>query len=216
MKLFSEKRAMERLREIRAEFANAIQSRYEHRAKSCATCETPGACCLDAHFVNVRISRLEARQIEITLQKLSAEKRAEIYDRTAKTVEKYGLTECSDSFERTYGCPLYEKGSGCLVHSEGKPLPCINHACYERPEDLPPDTLLAEQEMRVNALNTKTYGKNPPWLPLPVALLINSSQPASRNRYGDQQDEKDQVIPNGDVTPIRSLDQYADYQKHNA
>jgi len=179
---------MERLREIQAEFAVEIRTRYEHRAKSCATCDTPGACCLDEHFVNVRISRLEARLIEKTLQKLPEQKQKEIYERVEKTVAKYGLSESGDTIVQTFACPLYEKGSGCLVHNEAKPLPCINHACYERKDDLPPDELLAEHEMQVDELNTRTYGKSMPLLPLPVALLTNSSQLASGNRYGNQQD----------------------------
>jgi hypothetical protein len=173
MKILSEKRAMQRLREIQTEFATAIRTRYEGGAKSCATCETPGACCLDEHFVNVRISQLEGRLIEKKLQQLPEEKRQEIYERIEKAIEKYGLLEAGDTFERTYACPLYEKGSGCLVHNEAKPLPCINHACYERAEDLPPDELLAKQEIRVNELNIKTYGRNAAWLPLPVAIKRN-------------------------------------------
>lgn len=216
MKLLSEKRAMERLSEIQAKFADLIRSKYEYRAKSCATCDTPGACCLDEHFVNVRISRLEARLIEKTLQMLPAGKQKEIYERVETSVAKYGLSEAGDTVVRTFACPLYERRTGCLVHNKAKPLPCINHACYERREDLPPDELLAAEELRVNELNFKTYGKNSPWLPLPAALLFNSSQPAAGNRHGNQQDKEDQVIPNGDVTPICSLDQYADHQEHNA
>ncbi|HTK37667.1 MAG TPA: hypothetical protein VL325_04175 [Pyrinomonadaceae bacterium] len=152
----------------------AIRGEYEHRAKSCSTCETPGACCLDAHFVNVRISRLEARLIEITLQKLPESKQSEIYERAEKAIKKYGLLEDGNTTEMTYACPLYENGTGCLVHNEGKPLPCINHACYERAEDLPPDELLAVEEMRVNKLNIKTYGRDAAvWLPLPVAIRKN-------------------------------------------
>lgn len=215
MKLLSEKQAIERLSEIQAEFANAIRSLYEYRAKSCATCETPGACCLDEHFVNVRISRLEARLIEKTLQKLPAQKRKEIYERVETTIAKYGLSEAGDTISRTFACPLYEKGTGCLVHNKAKPLPCITHACYERQNDLPPDELLAAEELRVNKLNFKTYGKHSPWLPLPVALLINSSQLAAGNRYRNQQDQEDQMVPKGDVAPIRRLDQYAYNQEHN-
>lgn len=172
MKILSEKRALERLREIQTEFAMAIRSRYEHRAKSCSACETPGACCLDEHFVNIRVSRIEARLIEKTLQKLPESKQTQIYERIEETIKKYRLL-AGNAIDRTYACPLYEKGTGCLVHNEGKPLPCINHACYEREEDLPPDRLLDEQEMRVSELNIKTYGRDTAWLPLPVAISRN-------------------------------------------
>jgi len=170
MKILSEKRALERLRDIQTGFAMEIRRRYERRAKSCSTCETPRACCLDAHFVNIRVSRLEARLIEKALQKLPESKQRQIYERIEETIKKYQLSAAGNATERTYACPLYEKGAGCLVHNEGKPLPCINHACYEREEDLPPDHLLDEQEMRVNELNLKTYGRDTAWLPLPVAI----------------------------------------------
>lgn len=129
MKFLSEKIALERLHTLQTTFAEKVRERYEHRAKSCLTCETPGACCLDVHFVNVRISRLEARLIEKTLQKLPEQKRKEIYDRIEKTVEKYDLSETEGNVEQTFACPLFEKGTGCLVHNQGKPLPCIHHAC---------------------------------------------------------------------------------------
>ena len=145
MKFLSEKIALERLHTLQTTFAEKVRERYEHRAKSCLTCETPGACCLDAHFVNVRISRLEARLIEKTLQKLPEQKRNEIYERIERSVEEYGLSEGGEVFEQTFACPLFEKGTGCFVHNEGKPLPCIHHACYERQEDLPPDELLINQ-----------------------------------------------------------------------
>lgn len=129
--------------------------------------------------------------IEKALEKLPEEKLREIYERVEKTVKKYGLLESGATFDRTFACPLFEKGTGCLVHETGKPLPCINHACYERQEDLPPDELLTEQEIRVNDLNKRVYGGNPSWLPLPVALLINSSQFAAPDRYRNEQDQED-------------------------
>ena len=170
MKTLSETQALEKLHQRKTEFAASIRTRYEHRAKECSTCGTPGACCLDAHFVNVHITRLEATAIRRTLETLPEEKRAQVRDRIASAITTYGLSDGSDTFSQTYACPLFEKGTGCLVHRQGKPLPCIAHACYENKEDLPPDTLLAEQEGLVEKLNELTYLKRATWLPLPIAL----------------------------------------------
>jgi len=134
------------------------------------TCETQGACCLDAHFVNVHISRLEAVAIRDVLKKLPETKQAEIQARVDDTIEKYGLRAEGDTYARTFACPLFEKGIGCLVHESGKPVPCITHACYENIADLPPDELQTEQEKRIDDLNTQTYGRRHPWLPLPLAI----------------------------------------------
>ena len=67
MKFLSEKKALERLRDQISDLRSEISDRYEHRAKSCLTCEVKGSCCLDAHFVNVHISRLEAVNIRSIL-----------------------------------------------------------------------------------------------------------------------------------------------------
>jgi hypothetical protein len=170
MKLLSEKKALEKLHQVKADFQNLIPVGYEHKAKDCLTCETKGACCLDAHFVNVHITRLEAKAIKDRLEKLSTEKQAAVYRRIEETISKYGLFAEGDTFAQTYACPLFEKEIGCLVHEYGKPLPCIQHACYEQKEDLPPDELLTEQEGLVERLNDRTYGKKAQWLPLPVAV----------------------------------------------
>jgi len=170
MKRPSEKQALTRLQKVKDAYRETIAGGYEHRAKSCLTCETKGACCLDAHFVNVHITRLEAAAIRGVLDNLPAEKQAEVYGRADDTVRKYGLTAEGNTFAQTFACPLFEKGTGCLVHLEGKPLPCIQHACYENREDLPPDELLAEQEETVGRLNKRVYGSEPVWLPLPLWL----------------------------------------------
>lgn len=173
MKTLSEKQALLKLQNLKNELRQVLRQNYEHRAKDCETCETQGACCLDAHFVNVHITRLEAVLILAHLQKLPARKQTEIYRRISETIEKYGLTAEGETFAQTFACPLFEKGVGCLIHSV-KPLPCIGHACYERREDLPPDELQAEAENKIEKLNQKTYKKPPRWLPLPVFLnLIN-------------------------------------------
>lgn len=170
MKLISETKALERLTELRTKFAAVIQNGYEHKAKPCSACETPGACCKDEHFVNVRISRLEARAIDSALAKLPTGSLENVNERVETAVEKYGLHESEEAALKTYACPLYERGLGCLVHYTAKPLPCIAHACYERREDLPPDELLAETEAEIELLNRRTYGKSGPLLPIPVWL----------------------------------------------
>jgi len=172
VKILTETRALEKLHQLKTEFAARIRNDYEHRAKDCGTCKTPGACCLDAHFVNVHITRLEAAAIRRKLGKLSSEKQSEVYERIDRTITDYNLSESVESFEQTYACPLFEKGIGCLVHSEGKPLPCIAHACYENKKDLPPGELLSDQEGRVEKLNQLTYRKPATWTPLPVAVRI--------------------------------------------
>src|SRR5262245_36024751 len=118
MKVLSETRALEKLHELKSEFAEHIREDYEHRAKSCVTCKTPGACCLDAHFVNVRITRLEAVAIRRVIDELLDPD--EVMARAEETIEKFGLENGFDF----YACPLFEKGIGCLVHERGKPLPC--------------------------------------------------------------------------------------------
>ena len=169
MKPLSEKQALIKLRNLKDSFRASIRQNFEHRAKDCLTCETQGACCLDAHFVNVHVTRLEAVLIGEELGKFSLEKQKEIFGRIAETIEKYELTSDGDTFQKTFACPLFEKGTGCLIHSV-KPLPCIAHACYERREDLPPDDLQAEAETKIEKLDEQTYKKFPRWLALPVWL----------------------------------------------
>lgn len=170
MKLIAEKKALERLNELRTGYARQIRGGYEHKAAPCLTCKTPGDCCLDAHFVNVHISRLEAVAIRRVLDSLPEDKKSEVFGRIEETVEKYGFESGVDGFTTTYACPLFEKGTGCLVHDTAKPVPCTTHACYENAADLPPDELQIAQEQRIDDLNQKTYGKPQPWLPLPIAI----------------------------------------------
>lgn len=162
--------AIEELNAIKREFAAEIRGEFEHRAKSCAACETPGACCQDEHFVNVHISKLEANAIGELLRALPERKRSEISERVEAAIEKYGLAGQDDTFSRTFACPLYEKGVGCIVHGDTKPLPCIAHACYDRKEDLPPPELLADREAEVENLNQRVYGNGNVWLPIPLAI----------------------------------------------
>jgi hypothetical protein len=174
VKLLSESKALGRLEKVKSEYRSVIQNNYEPKAKNCLTCEVQGVCCTDAHFVNVHITRLEAVAVRETLKSLSEEKQQEIFECAAETVRKYNLGNSKNSFEQTFACPLFEKGIGCLVHKSAKPVPCIQHACYENKADLPPDEIQTQNENLVESLNTKTYGRNWSWLPLPVWLnLIN-------------------------------------------
>jgi hypothetical protein len=177
MKTLSEKQTLIKLKKIKNNFQSLIRENYEHRAKDCLTCPTQGVCCTDAHFVNVHITRLEAASIRGALAKFPEAKQREIYQRASETIEKYGLKAEGDTFGQTFACPLFEKGVGCLIHSAGKPIPCIQHACYERKEDLPPDELQIEAERKIERLNEQTYRQNPRWLPLPVWLeKLNSAK----------------------------------------
>lgn len=170
MKMLAETKSLEKLKSLKTGYKNRIADDYEHRAKDCLTCETKGLCCLDEHFVNIHITKLEAVLIGKTLQKFSDEKQLEIYERVENAIEKYDLKSDGDTFEKTFACPLFEKETGCLIH-EVKPIPCIQHACYERREDLPPDSLQTETEEKIERLNEQTYGNLSQWLPLPIALI---------------------------------------------
>jgi len=170
MKTLSEKQALLKLRKLKTDFQNFIRENYEHRAKDCLTCPVQGACCVDAHFVNVHITRLEAASIREALQKFDEAKQKEIYRRAAEAIEKYDLKTSGDTFAQTFACPLFEKGTGCLIHREGKPIPCLQHACYERPADLPPDQLQEAAEQKIERLDRQTYRQNSNWLPLPLWL----------------------------------------------
>jgi hypothetical protein len=170
MKPLSETRALEKLRSLQADFARDIRNTYEHRAKDCNTCETPGACCLDAHFVNVRITRLEATAIKRVIDGLPAGERGAVLERVERAAEALRLSSGNDAESQFFSCPLFEKGTGCLVHDKAKPLPCIAHACYEKQQDLPPDQLLIEQEGLVAKLNESVYRKSSVAIPLPLAI----------------------------------------------
>ncbi len=178
MKTLSETKALIKLQELKTAYQREIRDNFEHKAKDCLTCPTQGACCTDSHFVNVHITRLEAAAIRQTLGKLGVKREREIYERVGETIEKYDLTAEGDTFAQKFACPLFEKGIGCLVHSEGKPAPCIQHACYENREDLPPDELQEEIENRIEKLNRLVYRQTPRWLPLPIWLVgVRTARP---------------------------------------
>lgn len=170
MKHLSQIKSLARLNKLKSAYRTNIQTNYESNAKDCLTCETKGACCLDAHFVNVHITRLEAVAMCEVLGNLDKEKLAKVNQRVSETIKKYDLKDSGDTFAQTFACPLFEKNVGCLVHTV-KPVPCIQHACYEFQKDLPPDELQEEVEGKIERLNQQAYG-NPKWLPLPI--WINS------------------------------------------
>lgn len=170
MRPISETKGIEKLRSIREELRAEIVAAYEQNARPCADCGTPGACCLDVHFVNVRISRLEASAIRRAVDELSPGSRSAVDERIAAAITEHGLENAEDGSAVTYACPLYERGTGCLVHLTAKPLPCIMHACYDSAADLPPDTLLTEAEAKVFQLNRRVYGRPESLLPIPLAI----------------------------------------------
>ena len=172
---FSESEALTSLQRLKTSYQSLIKLSYEHAAEDCRVCPTRGLCCTDAHFVNVHITRLEAVAIRETLARtprLTDEGRRAVFTRAREAVERYHLRASGDTFQQTYACPLYEPGAGCLVHHRAKPAPCIQHACYERWEDLPPQRLQARTEHRVEQLNVQVYGAAWAWLPTPLWLTL--------------------------------------------
>lgn len=167
MKILSESRALRNLEAVKNRYRFEIQTKYEPNAKNCLTCEVQGICCVDEHFVNVHITKLEAVAMLRKIESLDERKRTRLFEKIKSAVEKYDLKETGDTFSQTYACPLFEKETGCLVH-DIKPVPCIQHACYERREDLPPDELQTETELKIERLNSQVYHQNLPQLPLPV------------------------------------------------
>ena len=91
MKIASETHALEKLHQLKSDFAARIRTEYEHLAKSCATCETPGACCLDAHFVNVQITRLEAAAVRRVLDDLP--NRDAVMARVERAIDRFDLAQ---------------------------------------------------------------------------------------------------------------------------
>jgi len=177
MRKLSEAAALARLQRGKVAYQSHLKITYEPAAQDCRTCPTPGVCCTDAHFVNVHITRLEAVAIRETLARTprltEAERRA-VYARARETVRRYNLraSVSGDTYAQTYSCPLFEPGLGCLVHRRAKPAPCIQHACYENWEDVPPVELQWQTERRVEELNTAVYGAAWAWLPTPLWLTL--------------------------------------------
>jgi hypothetical protein len=168
MKTLNINKALKRLSNLRDSFRNTIETEFEPVAKDCLTCEVKGSCCTDAHFVNVHITRLEANAIGEALENLDPDVRKRVISRNRTAVSSLGKEAVSSGFSVKFSCPLFEPGVGCLVHSTAKPLPCINHACYERESDLPPSELLSEAEEKISRLNDRVFRKNWNWLPIPI------------------------------------------------
>lgn len=167
--MIAESKGIAKLSDIRERFRESI-SGFEAKAKPCSACENPGICCRDAHFVNVRITKLEAAAIKQELNKLDVISRDKVEQRAEEAVEKFGLRTDDEESLKTYACPLFERDTGCLVHYTAKPLPCIAHACYENAADLPRDELLEEREREILRLNRRIYGRDTAVLPLPLMI----------------------------------------------
>ena len=175
MRRLTEAEGVARLRQGKAAFQTHVKLNFEHRAMDCRVCPTPGVCCTDAHFVNVHITRLEAVAVRETLERtprLNEDERRAVYGRAREAVSRYGLGAAGDTFAQTYACPLFVKGTGCLVHQRAKPAPCVHHACYEDWADVPPASLQWREERRIERLNAEVYGAAWEWLPLPVWLTL--------------------------------------------
>jgi hypothetical protein len=175
MKRLSEAAAVARLRRAKSAFQTHIKLTYERAARDCRVCSTPGACCTDAHFVNVHITRLEAVAMRDTLRRtprLDEAARRAVYERARAAVARYHLRAAGDTFSQTFACPLFAPGVGCLVHARAKPAPCVQHACYDRWEDVPPAELQWREEGRIEKLNEQVYGAAWAWLPVPVWLTL--------------------------------------------
>ncbi|MDQ3651224.1 MAG: hypothetical protein M3458_13305 [Acidobacteriota bacterium] len=175
MRNLSEAAALARLQRAKVAYQSHIKINYEPAARDCKTCPTKGVCCTDAHFVNVHITRLEAvamcETLARTLRLTDVQRRA-VYTRAREAVERYRLGSDGDTFAQTYSCPLFEPESGCLVHRRAKPAPCIQHACYDNWEDVPPVALEWQAARRVEQLNTEVYGAAWAWLPTPLWLTL--------------------------------------------
>lgn len=175
MRKISEQAALARLQRAKANYQSHIKVEYEHAARDCRTCPTPGVCCTDAHFVNVHITRLEAVAIRETLARtprLTDEARRAVYRRAQETVTRFGLRKRDETYAQTYSCPLFEPQVGCLVHRRAKPAPCIQHACYDNWADVPPIDLQWRTEHRIEQLNERVYGQAWNWLPTPLWLVL--------------------------------------------
>jgi hypothetical protein len=178
MNKLSEASALTRLQREKAAYQSHVKINYEPAARDCRVCPTAGVCCTDAHFVNVHITRLEAVAMRETLRRtprISEAERRAVYARARLAVERYNLhasSSASDTYSQTYSCPMFAKGVGCLVHARAKPAPCIQHACYDNWEEMPPVALQWRAERRVELLNERTYGAAWAWLPTPLWLTL--------------------------------------------
>ena len=70
MRRLTEAEALALLQRGKAAFQTHVKLNFEHRARDCRACPTPGVCCTDAHFVNVHITRLEAVAVRETVRRI--------------------------------------------------------------------------------------------------------------------------------------------------
>ena len=188
MKFLSETIAKELLADARATLRETV-SPHEVNAKNCQTCETKGLCCTDVHFVNVRITPLEAKVIAGHIENLPEESRGRIKTRVAESIETLERTDDGGDTSGFYSCPLFDEQIGCSVH-DVKPGPCIHHACYEKKSDLPPMKSLDEYDEAVASLNRRVYGRDVIPLPIPIAIGKILSDSALSNPSPDDGDRK--------------------------
>lgn len=176
----NESEAIAELRRIKTAYQTFIRDNFESAAQDCSVCPTFGACCTDAHFVNVHITRLEGAAVRYSIKNnpnLTEEEKQSVFGRAKETIEKYNLKETGDTFSQTFACPLFAPKIGCLVHRDGaKPAPCIQHACYENKQDLPPACLQDSVENKIEKLNCAIYGEDWRWLPLPILIAEEISK----------------------------------------
>ncbi|MBX3287989.1 MAG: hypothetical protein KF855_01470 [Acidobacteria bacterium] len=176
MRTFSETTALGKLNVAVKRLSLEIADGFEHNALDCSVCDDRGKCCRDEHFVNVRITRLEAAAIRKVIDELPAWKAQAVQERIERAVVRYGLEEAEDD-TAGYACPLLDDDARCLVHGKAKPMPCVMHACYEKESDLPPPELLDLHESSVGRLNRKVYGSDMLPLPIPLALSRRRQRP---------------------------------------
>lgn len=169
MKTLTLTTAIERLAKLREKFRRVVSRDYETKARDCSACDVRGICCTDRHFVNVRVTTLEAAAINEAVERLPPVFQKNVALRTSRALEQVSSSS-ADGGPATYSCPLFEPSVGCLVHESSKPLPCIHHACYENVKDLPPDSLLDDYQKKVARLNSRTFGNVWALDPIPVAL----------------------------------------------
>src|SRR4051812_17806866 len=98
----SETAALVKLTRLTDQLRSEVFRGYEHKAQSCSTCATPGACCLDAHFVNVHLSRLESVRIGRALRRLTTDRRERVRQRVDEAIARYRLSESGDTFAQTF------------------------------------------------------------------------------------------------------------------
>src|ERR1700749_5309040 len=106
----SEAEALAGLQRSKAAFQTHVKLNFEHRALDCRACPTPGACCTDAHFVNVHITRLEAVAIRDTLTRtprLNEEERRAVYVRAHEAVGRDGRAPSGETLAPAPSCSVF-------------------------------------------------------------------------------------------------------------